>query len=98
MSASQCRTHALVSASVGSANTAFRHAAQPSARGRGVASALIATALRAGAADGCVTAGLDVDSDNVTGALRLYERLGFTTTRTQVSWSLDLPPSPERRA
>jgi mycothiol synthase len=70
----------------------------PSARGRGVASALIATALRAGAADGCVTAGLDVDSDNVTGALRLYERLGFTTTRTQVSWSLDLPPSPERRA
>jgi mycothiol synthase len=64
----------------------------PPARGRGVASALIAAALRAAADRDCKSAGLQVDSDNVTGALRLYEKLGFTTARTQVSWSLALPP------
>ena len=64
----------------------------PQARGRGIASALIAAALRAGAENDCDRAGLDVDSENVTGALRLYESLGFVTTRTRVSWSLDLPP------
>jgi mycothiol synthase len=40
----------------------------------------------------CQTAGLQVDSDNVTGALRLYEGLGFTTRRTQVSWARALAP------
>jgi mycothiol synthase len=64
----------------------------PRARGRGIASAVIAAALRAGAADGCERAGLEVDSGNVTGALRLYESLGFVTARTSVSWSVDLPP------
>jgi mycothiol synthase len=64
----------------------------PHARGRGLASALIAAALRSGAEQGCRRAGLDVDSDNVTGALALYEKLGFTTTRTRVSWSRSLPP------
>ena len=64
----------------------------PQARGRGVASAVIAAALRAGAQNDCVASALDVDSGNVTGALRLYEALGFTTTRTSVSWELALPP------
>jgi mycothiol synthase len=64
----------------------------PRARGRGIASAVIAATLEAGAAGGCVTAGLDVDSDNVTGALRLYEKLGFTTSRTSVSWAREVPP------
>lgn len=64
----------------------------PRARGRGVASAVIAAALRAGAENDCVASGLDVDSGNVTGALRLYEALGFATTRTSVSWELALPP------
>jgi mycothiol synthase len=64
----------------------------PHGRGRGVASAVIAAALRAAAERGCRSAGLQVDSDNVTGALRLYEQLGFTTSQTQVSWSLALPP------
>jgi ribosomal protein S18 acetylase RimI-like enzyme len=63
----------------------------PSVRGRGVASAVIAEALRAGARGGCARAGLQVDSDNVTGALRLYEQLGFATVRTDVSWSRALP-------
>ena len=63
----------------------------PTERGRGVASAVITAVLRAAAAAGCRTAGLDVDSGNVTGAPRVYERLGFRTTRTQVSWSRALP-------
>jgi mycothiol synthase len=65
----------------------------PGARGRGLATAVIAEGLRLGAADDCQTAGLNVDSDNVTGALRLYESLGFETIRTNVSWSLALPPA-----
>ena len=64
----------------------------PHARGRGVATAVIAAALRAGAENDCVASALDVDSGNVTGALRLYEALGFATTRTSVSWELALPP------
>ena len=64
----------------------------PDARGRGLATAVIAAALRAAADNDCAGASLQVDSDNVTGALRLYEKLGFTTSRTQVSWSIDRPP------
>ena len=37
-----------------------------------------------------------MDTDNVTGALRLYEKLGFTTDRTRVAWSVDRPPARER--
>jgi mycothiol synthase len=65
----------------------------PRVRGRGLASALIAAALRTGAENGCQRAGLEVDADNVTGALRLYEKLGFATTRLRVSWSRSLPAS-----
>ncbi|MGY1724342.1 N-acetyltransferase family protein [Blastococcus sp. SYSU DS0533] len=64
----------------------------PGARGRGLASAMIGGSLRAAAAQDCRVAALDVDSDNVTGALRLYESLGFDTVRTRVAWSLSLPP------
>ena len=64
----------------------------PRARGRGVATAVIAAALRSGAQNECVASALDVDSGNVTGALRLYEALGFRTTRSSVSWELALPP------
>jgi mycothiol synthase len=64
----------------------------PSARGRGLAKATIAAVLRRAAGQGCRSARLQVDSENVTGALRLYEDLGFTTRRTQVSWTLALPP------
>jgi mycothiol synthase len=64
----------------------------PHARGRGLAKATIAAALRAAGGSDCQRAGLQVDSANVTGALRLYEALGFTTRRTLVAWSRDLPP------
>jgi mycothiol synthase len=62
------------------------------ARGRGIASSLIIAALRAGAAAGCDTAGLQVDTENPTGALGLYRRLGFTPVRTRVQWARTLPP------
>ena len=64
----------------------------PAARGRGLSKAVIIEALHAAAAGDCQTAGLEVDSENVTGALGLYESLGFTTHRTQVSWSHQLAP------
>ena len=63
----------------------------PGARGRGIAAAAVVRALRSGADAGCRTAALDVDSDNVTGAMRLYEALGFETVRTRVEWALSLP-------
>jgi mycothiol synthase len=65
----------------------------PQGRGRGLGSAVIAAALHAAAEADCQGASLQVDSDNVTGALRLYEKLGFTTSRTRVSWSLAVPPT-----
>lgn len=46
-------------------------------RRRGIASALLATALMAAKADGFDTATLNVDADSPTGAAGLYERLGF---------------------
>ncbi len=64
----------------------------PTARGRGLSKAVIVAALRTAAAAGCDTASLEVDTDNVTQALGLYESLGFSTRRTQVSWSRQLPP------
>jgi mycothiol synthase len=64
----------------------------PEHRGRGLATVAIAASLRAAADAGCGRASLQVDSENVTGALRLYEGLGFAVRRTSVSWSRTLPP------
>ncbi len=64
----------------------------PAARGRGLSKAVIIEALHAAAAADCQTAGLEVDSENVTDALGLYESLGFATHRTQVSWSRRIDP------
>lgn len=46
-------------------------------RKRGIASALLSTALTAAKADGFDTATLTVDADSPTGAVGLYQRLGF---------------------
>lgn len=46
-------------------------------RGRGIGAAAITRAFSLAREAGFATAGLDVDTENVTGALRLYERLGF---------------------
>jgi mycothiol synthase len=63
------------------------------ARGRGIASAAIVAALQAAAAAGCDTAGLQVDTENPTGAFGLYRRLGFTPVRTRVQWACTRPPA-----
>lgn len=52
----------------------------PSARGRGIASALLLTAFAAFREAGFPKVGLGVDSGNTTGAVALYERLGMTAT------------------
>ena len=56
-----------------------------SARKRGVATALIGAAVSAAKADGFDTASLNVDADSPTGALGLYERLGFAVIDTRVT-------------
>ena len=63
----------------------------PVARGRGLASALIAASLHAAAADGAGRAGLTVDTENTTGALQLYERLGFAVDRRETVWAHRVP-------
>lgn len=47
------------------------------ARGRGLATALLATAMRAAWADSFDASTLDVDADSPTGAGRIYERAGY---------------------
>lgn len=54
------------------------------ARGRGIASALMTTTMRALDAEGYRAAELGVDTASPTGANRLYERLGFTELRRNV--------------
>lgn len=56
-------------------------------RGKGVASALMIRVMHAMAAAGMTHAMLDVDSDNPTGAMGLYERLGFRPDRRYVRWA-----------
>jgi ribosomal protein S18 acetylase RimI-like enzyme len=55
-------------------------------RGRGIASALITMAMLAFRTDGMEYAILGVDSENPTGANRIYERLGFVPERRMVSF------------
>lgn len=55
-------------------------------RGRGVASQLITTALAKYREAGMQFAALGVDSDNPTGAYRLYESLGFVPWRQTVTY------------
>ncbi|SDG96628.1 GNAT family N-acetyltransferase [Klenkia brasiliensis] len=64
----------------------------PAARGRGLAKAVIAAALHAAAGAGCDTASLQVDSDNTSDAQGLYAAMGFEVERTEVSWSVQVPP------
>ena len=63
---------------------ARRGGADPAWRGRGVATALIGRNLRLLAERGMTEAALLVDSQNPTGALALYERVGFRRVRTDM--------------
>jgi mycothiol synthase len=61
-------------------------------RGRGVASALIATSLAVFAGDGLTHAMIGVDSANPTGAARLYRSLGFEPLYRSVTYQLAVAP------
>jgi mycothiol synthase len=65
---------------------------RPRARGRGLARVCVAAALRAGAAEGLTTAALSVDSENGSGAGRLYESMGFTHIRVNAVYRKLVPP------
>ena len=56
-------------------------------RRRGIATALIGAALSEAVAQGFETASLDVDTDNPSGALRVYERAGFTVTHSTTTYT-----------
>lgn len=64
-------------------------------RRRGLASALISRALVALRSAGMTEAMLGTDAENVSGAVRVYERLGFRRTRTAVNYRKDLEAPPE---
>ncbi|HSK25473.1 MAG TPA: GNAT family N-acetyltransferase [Jiangellales bacterium] len=59
-------------------------------RGRGVGRLLLEHALAGYAADGRAWAGLGVDTDNATGALRLYESVGMRPVFQIDVWTRDL--------
>jgi mycothiol synthase len=59
-------------------------------RGRGVASALLCASMRDFVAEGLDYAVLGVDAENLTGALRLYERLGFAVIKRMIAFAKPL--------
>jgi ribosomal protein S18 acetylase RimI-like enzyme len=62
-------------------------------RGRGIAQVLLADAMRRFAAAGMDVAALDVDSENPTGALALYVKLGYAAVNRSMAWDKDLQPA-----
>jgi ribosomal protein S18 acetylase RimI-like enzyme len=61
-----------------------------SERGRGLGAALVQHGFAEFARRGVPRVGLKVDAANPTGAVRLYERLGFRTERREQIWALSL--------
>ena len=59
-------------------------------RKRGIATALLNTAMSAARADGYDQAALGVDADSLTGAVRLYGRVGFTVAHTRTVYRKQL--------
>lgn len=59
-------------------------------RRRGLGAALLLHAFRDFRARGFERVGLDVDGENTTGAVRLYERVGMHVAHRQDCWQLDL--------
>jgi mycothiol synthase len=59
-------------------------------RKRGIATALLIAAMSAARADGYDRASLGVDADSLTGAVRLYERAGFTVEQTWIAYRKQL--------
>jgi mycothiol synthase len=59
-------------------------------RKRGIASAMLLTALTAARAAGFDRSSLNVDAESLTDAVRLYERLGYAVTSTWISYRKEL--------
>lgn len=59
-------------------------------RGRGIAQALLADAMHRFSGAGMDVASLDVDSENPTGALALYTRMGYRAVNTSMAWDKEL--------
>ena len=59
-------------------------------RRRGLGDALLRASFAALYERGLRRVGLGVDTENVTGALRLYERAGMRAVRRTDSWVLEL--------
>ncbi len=59
-------------------------------RGRGVAKSLLSATAAAFAQEGLDFAALDVDAENPSGALALYEGQGYSRDKTRVAWSYSL--------
>ena len=59
-------------------------------RGIGLAKALLATSMQAFADHRIQFAGLDVDSDNPTGAVGLYSALGYQVQHRSAHWTKDI--------
>jgi mycothiol synthase len=60
------------------------------ARGLGIATALLAKMLRAACEHGFDTASLDVDTENATGALGVYQKVGFVVVDTWITYGRDI--------
>jgi mycothiol synthase len=63
---------------------------RPGWRRRGLAGALLAEVLAAAAAAGLTRAGLGVDADSPTGAVGVYQRVGFTVESRAVTYATPL--------
>jgi mycothiol synthase len=66
-------------------------------RKRGIASALVCESMRAFKAAGLDYASLGVDTENSTGALGLYERLGFKVIKRSITFSRPVEPDGDPR-
>jgi mycothiol synthase len=66
-------------------------ATRRTARNRGIASALLTRTLREAAAAGFTTCSLGVDADSMTGAVGVYERVGFAVAHSTITHSKSLP-------
>jgi mycothiol synthase len=63
------------------------------ARRRGIAEALLRTTFVQFHARGCRGVALEVDTESITGATRLYERLGMTSEPRFSAWEKELRPA-----
>lgn len=61
-------------------------------RRRGIATALLCASMRAMKADGLEYTGLGVDTENTSGAVRIYENLGFKSVQRGITFSKPYRP------